>query len=328
MAHQAHNIPWDVLASSMYWSPAGPFHGVAHDLYPSFKPDQGKRRTHFARAFAKIVDEHSECARKKYPEKYDPPRSTDVIIEEKTAAKVLSILRPWQQSLEERFIDREEKLSCSGKICGHFDNGGCRCPLLPHEHRIASAFCRPHGDAPCYQFLDIHFDGFYNLQVLKTKILYGEINPILWACAHPEVAIGTWWEVDECGCGVSDDQALNLIFGSDLFKFLVQLHTRHRERGIFLKVLECTQLTLFPGLHSSMGPDLQEGLDGFHMLESHTLLPRNMGQVFWQRGDGRLSSLWDLPVCGPKIHSLQVGCTGIPAPLFLWDHRGPVQRYG
>lgn len=38
-------------------------------------------------------------------------------------------------------------------------------------------------------------------------ILYGEIDPILRVCAHPEVAIGTWWDVDECGCGVSNTRS-------------------------------------------------------------------------------------------------------------------------
>lgn len=204
MAHQAHNIPWDLLASNLRWSPAGSCHGVTHDLYPRFKPDQGKELTHFARAFAKNIEEHSKCERKKYPEKYDPPMSTDVVIEEKTAAKIVSLLRPWRQSLRECSVFRKDEFGCSGEICGHFDNADCRCPLLSHEHRIASAFCRPYELAPCYQFLNFHRDGFYNLQVLKVMILYGEIDPILRVCAHPEVAIGTWWEVDECSCGVSD----------------------------------------------------------------------------------------------------------------------------
>lgn len=208
MAHQAHNIPWDLLASNLHWCPGGPCHNAIHDLYPRYKPDQGKELTHFARAFAKNIEEHSQCERKKYPAKYDPPKSTDVIIEEKTAAKISPLLGSWRESQRGNYLWADD-FACSGDICGHYDKNlkTCRCPLLPHEQRMASAFCKPYDAAPCYRFLDFHRDAYYNLQVLKIMILYGEIDPILRVCAHPEVAIGTWWDVDECGCGVSNTRS-------------------------------------------------------------------------------------------------------------------------
>lgn len=65
--------------------------------------------------------------------------------------------------------------------------------------------------------------------------------------------------------------------------------------------MECIQLTLFPARHSWMGPNLQKGLDGMYMPKHYLLLSGNMGQGVRQSGNGRLSSLWDLPVPGPGL---------------------------
>lgn len=145
-----------------------------------YKPDQRKELTYFARAFAKNIDEHSKCERKKYPKKYDPPKSIDVIIDEKTAARIERLLGSWRQRRRGRYSHRDE-FSCEGKICGHYDEdkGECRCPVLPHEHRIASAFCWPYEFEPCYQFEHLHPEGCYNQKVLRSMIMYGEIDPIL-----------------------------------------------------------------------------------------------------------------------------------------------------
>ena len=50
------------------------------------------------------------------------------------------------------------------------------------------------------------------MELVKTLIVYGEMEPILRVCAHPDVAIGTWWHIDECGCGVSDKILFSNIF--------------------------------------------------------------------------------------------------------------------
>lgn len=202
MAHQAHNIPWNLLASNLRWSSAGSCPGAIHDLYPRFKPDQGKELTHFARAFADNVEEHSRCERKKYPEKYDPPESTDVIIGEKTAAKIVPILRSWKQSSGDCSSPQQDPFEIP--FTCHVN---CDCPPLPHHHRIASAFCRRQGAFDnwcCFYYAIGHPWGSWHHQVLQAMILYGEIDPILRVCAHPEVAIGTWWEGTKCRSRVSD----------------------------------------------------------------------------------------------------------------------------
>jgi hypothetical protein len=50
------------------------------------------------------------------------------------------------------------------------------------------------------------------MELVKTLIVYGEMEPLLRVCAHPDVAIDSWWHIDECGCGVSDTFLVDTIF--------------------------------------------------------------------------------------------------------------------
>ncbi|KZF18840.1 hypothetical protein L228DRAFT_251694 [Xylona heveae TC161] len=193
MAHQAHNIPWTLLSSNLKWAPAGSCNCGATNLRPRLRPNQGKELTYFANAFAKNIAEHSACERRKYPEKYDEPSATDVILDEDIVKKIIPTVRRWRS-------ERESDYCCGGNACRPHEDGECQCPALPYEERRVSAFFRARVMNDCYKFFEVNKAGFFNLELVKTLILHGEMDPILRASAHPRVSLKDWWHDGECMC--------------------------------------------------------------------------------------------------------------------------------
>ncbi|KAJ6133914.1 hypothetical protein N7523_000236 [Penicillium sp. IBT 18751x] len=197
MAHQAHNIPWTILASNLRWARVSSGQHDAYDLHPCFKPDQAKNLTYFAKAFAGNVREHSKCERKKYSH-YKAPSATDMIIDDNTAAKIHCTICRWREACEE--AGRLMFCGLNGRSCRSQKLSCCTCGVLPHEQRIASAFCRGFQSSPCIGFLPEQSAGYFNMEIVKTLVIHGYMEPILRACAYPNVAIGAWWNIDVCGC--------------------------------------------------------------------------------------------------------------------------------
>ncbi|KAF2138927.1 uncharacterized protein K452DRAFT_360695 [Aplosporella prunicola CBS 121167] len=70
MAHQAHNIPWEALASSYKLAKVGP-RGTSerHTVFEAIPGEAAeKKRMHFVRVFLRTLEEFSESERRKYPE--------------------------------------------------------------------------------------------------------------------------------------------------------------------------------------------------------------------------------------------------------------------
>ncbi|CRG91206.1 hypothetical protein PISL3812_08254 [Talaromyces islandicus] len=189
MAHQAHNIPWSLLASNLHWSTV---HGVTN-LRPSMKPNQGKEITHFIEAFIRTIDDHSACERKKYPSTYEPADPSDVILDSAVVQRITPTVRKWRSyGFEGR---------CPGGICKVTEyKEECQCIPIPDEERKASAFLRPPGQRYCYQFFSLNHEAFFNVEVVKTLLLYGEMDAILRVCALPGVGLKNWWSDSECQC--------------------------------------------------------------------------------------------------------------------------------
>ncbi|KAB8078781.1 hypothetical protein BDV29DRAFT_152421 [Aspergillus leporis] len=103
MAHQAHNIPWSLLASNLLWRPVGSCNCRAANLHPRLKPNQGKELNHFVEAFVRNIDEHSACERRKYPERYDSPDPNDAIVDEDISKKIKPTVRRWRHSFRVDF---------------------------------------------------------------------------------------------------------------------------------------------------------------------------------------------------------------------------------
>lgn len=198
MAHQAHNIPWTVLASNLRWVHSGPI-GDCLELCPDRKPQRGKQLMYFLEAFARNIGEHSVCERRKYAEKHDPPDADDVILDAATVNKVGRTVRRWRHNYEPGHGAPPWACSADGV-------GDCECPVIPDQNRRAAAFLLQYEWNPCFQFWAYNDDYFFNLEIIKTLLLHGEMDPIFRVCAHPRMDLDKGWEMDECGCGVSISQ--------------------------------------------------------------------------------------------------------------------------
>ncbi|KAJ6145130.1 hypothetical protein N7470_009025 [Penicillium chermesinum] len=205
MAHQAHNIPWHLLASNLRWEAPGPFDNFATNLYPRGKPHQANDLNRFVDAFVRNLDEHAVCERRKYPEKYDIPQPSDLILDEATVRKIAPTVRRWRG----KWARGSE---CPSGVCNLRDGlEACECEPIPSEERFMSAFLRPLVDNECYQFYEENGDAFFNLEVVKTLLLYGEMDAILRVCAHPDICLRRWFSRAPCYDTGGDDLGWNLI---------------------------------------------------------------------------------------------------------------------
>jgi len=200
MAHQTAHIPWNVLASNLLWSEAK--HLGNGDLHLRFQPDQGKKLEYFVEALVRSIGEHSSTSRKKYPEHYDPPHPDDIILDDATASKIAPTVRRWCASGEMREYLEDR---CRGDDSAAAEEGRAKWNLndvIPDEERRAAAFYRSYRGNDCFDFFDENGEAFFNLEVVKTLLLYGEMDIIFRVCANPDVDLGTWWRMGTCDCGV------------------------------------------------------------------------------------------------------------------------------
>ena len=203
MAHQPHDICWDVAASSLtYWSSESIDSESPTNFYVLVKPKEVKELHIFAESFARNIEQHTQTERQKYEETYKPPSPGDIVINDRIARKITPTVHKWRQTYDWEFADgiKEGKQLCQHKDTGRITDCGC---ALPFRERKASAFLRQYQHNDCFQFYALNKEGFYNLQVIETLLIYGEMDPILWVCSHPDTGYKRWKTVDMCGCGVS-----------------------------------------------------------------------------------------------------------------------------
>jgi hypothetical protein len=78
MSHQAHHLPWQILASNFKFVYENRRYNGYTNLYPLHRPGQGKQLTHFTKVFAQTSEDFARRERAKYPEKYDPAEPEEV----------------------------------------------------------------------------------------------------------------------------------------------------------------------------------------------------------------------------------------------------------
>lgn len=224
MAHQAHNIPWQALTGHLkpvFRKYDGADGDKTSNFYVCYKPQQGRQLTYFATAFAQNIEQHTECERRKYQDTYTAPARHDLILNDAVAKKLApTVLRLRQRSLadsdgRDRYTDQPFDQSMSNDatrlFCRHGDGQpgfGCGC-VIPYCERQAAAFLREYVPNPCFQFFQHNAEAFYNLEILKLLLLYGEMDPILRICAHPEVDYENWHHVGPCYDEVNDIHRLS-----------------------------------------------------------------------------------------------------------------------
>ncbi|RAK99894.1 uncharacterized protein BO80DRAFT_446219 [Aspergillus ibericus CBS 121593] len=202
MAHQAHNICWNILANNLiHRSPAYPDADLASNLYFRFKPAQGKEVGYFAESFARNIAEHTKCERQKYPAKFDPIQPDEVLLDDRTAERIRPMAYKWCKAYRGWSIAR--RVDKTAGLCPHRDDDGffaCGCPL-PFSERKGSAFLRRYQSNHCYQFFDVNGAAFYNLQVVNALLVLGEMETVLRICSL-ENDLARWMEMYECYCVV------------------------------------------------------------------------------------------------------------------------------
>lgn len=195
MAHQATNIPWGVLASNLKWRRARKIGNGG--LHFRFKPQQGKELHYFVEAFIRNVRNHAQTSRKKYPDTYEATHPDGIILDDAVVRKISPTIRLWLAQERERSLLQPSVDSTHGGPCPYTGDERCQYPI-PCEERKASSFCREYRLNPCYRFFEDNGKGFFNQEIVKTLLLYGEMDAILRVCAIPNVCLREWWSVPPC----------------------------------------------------------------------------------------------------------------------------------
>ncbi|KAI1198779.1 hypothetical protein F5X97DRAFT_298259 [Nemania serpens] len=205
MAHQAHNIPWNVLASNLEYVHANSALGGVTNLFLRFRETQGKELNYFVEAFARTITEHSEYERRKYPASPSPspPDPDEVVISDAASKKIAPSLhrlyRGWNWRRAAAIAD-----TFTSKPCTHTgQDERCACPV-PCTDREVSAFLDLRYRNVCYEFNSVNGKAFFDVEIVKALILYGEIEPVMRLCAHPDFGFRSWWSVGQCQCGPND----------------------------------------------------------------------------------------------------------------------------
>ncbi|RAK75953.1 uncharacterized protein BO72DRAFT_381135 [Aspergillus fijiensis CBS 313.89] len=230
MAQRAHRIPWRSLTSHLiHRAPThtSPDTTIAN-LYFRFLPTQAKDLGHFATSFARAFNEDTTAARQQYAPKYLPPARDELLLDDRLAARIHPLTFRWHHP--KRNIQKTQQL------CQHIDSTAdfaCGCPL-PYTERRAAAFLRPYQWNDCFRFEEVNGDGFFNLQVVSTLLVLGEMEIVFRLCAHPEIGLKEWMRVQDCSCMELMDHGWGPVFDAALEMYLT------------LNTLYC-----FPELHSS-----------------------------------------------------------------------------
>lgn len=201
MAHQAHAIPWNVLASNLKLiiAPDLPREQPAN-FYLRGKSRQAKELAYFAEAFARNVAEHTRSERKKYTESYGEPEPDDLLLSDEVIRKIGPTISRIRHRLQTKRVGHGKHLDnyhlelCESQPARHDLNAStvCLANLIPSAQRTASAFTQT------FEYLDWldndtpAFWAYFNMELVKVLILRGEMAPILRACAIPDNNLLSW----------------------------------------------------------------------------------------------------------------------------------------
>lgn len=205
MADQPPDLPWELLVSNLHWTSTDYCACGVTNLRPIGKEKQVEDFNTFANVFIAALEEHALRERKKYPDHYDPPQDTDVIIDEALARKIAPTVRRWRN-------DAVSFFDCDESLCGVGARVSCLCPSIPSYQRTVAAFCGSFQFFDCYYgYMRRKKPGVFNCEIANTLLLYGVMEPLLRVCAHPRVAIGSryigplYGAGPLCGSGVSSN---------------------------------------------------------------------------------------------------------------------------
>ncbi|RAH69779.1 uncharacterized protein BO66DRAFT_350451 [Aspergillus aculeatinus CBS 121060] len=302
MAHRAHRIPWRSLTSHLiHRTPThtSPDTTIAN-LYFRFLPTQAKDLGHFATSFARVLDEDTTAARQQYAPKYLPPARDELLLDDRLAARIHPLTFRWHHP--------KKNIQKTQQLCQHIDSTtdfACGCPL-PYTERRAAAFLRPYQWNDCSRFEEVNGDGFFNLQVVSTLLVLGEMEIIFRLCAHPDIGLKEWMRVQDCSCIelCEMDHGWGPVFDAALEMYLT------------LNTLYC-----FPELHSSSSSSASE-----HAAGSRAYAHDYRTTKMYQRPVDEWTCLWQATEMSRYPHRQFLGLEpqfGFASQVRIWDQGDP-----
>ncbi|KIL89108.1 hypothetical protein FAVG1_07502 [Fusarium avenaceum] len=222
MAYYAEKLPWKDLASAFDLKETNPCQREARDLHIRVQPDTKERLAEFLNAFMQNATADAITERQKYPEKYDVPNANEVIITDDVAERITPTIRRWHT--EGKRLDNTDiesrRIPHRGDLCPHENESEqCFCALA-HKERKMAAFQRKWAYNDCYKFEEVNGEAFHNLEVFKSLLLHGEMEPILRSCSYEECGLPGWWEQTECSC-IIGNMGWDVMYKNALRMFII-----------------------------------------------------------------------------------------------------------
>ena len=218
MAHQAHALPWQTIADHFKFVYKKRAHHGRTNLYPCFKPGQGNQLQHFARVFARLMDDASAQERKKYPDELVPPEEDEIFISDRTVKRVAKSIKWYKRGCSKHTAACHTVGSC--KI-GHLQE---TLPLSEEERKLP--YWRDNFEAVRQD--ETRHDPRQSVELLKTLLLYDEMEPLLRLAVHPKICLPihyAYLENDlESWCTDIKNSALIAYIGLNMFVVKPELH--------------------------------------------------------------------------------------------------------
>lgn len=174
MAHQAHTIPWQMLADNLKFMHCNPRnHGITN-LYLRRRPNHDKEFQYFANGFARALASYSAVERRKYNPTFVPPEPDERVISKAAVSRMAATVLKYKRQGDnlETSIRPSEVLSEYECTPRRFvsDTYPCEGDM---DHTISEC---------CEQ--------------TKALLLYGEMNALFHLSAHPSIYFYRLWDED------------------------------------------------------------------------------------------------------------------------------------
>lgn len=177
MAHQAHAIPWQILADNLVYLHCSPRnHGITNLYLRKTKdPQQEKQIRHFVRGFARALSAYSTIERTKYAPDPTPPELDEILISDAAVNKMAKTV------LQYKADD------------GKFTKPSSLDSILTPCERSAKIFV--------YSTMPGEGDMFHQMretcEQTKALLMYGEMDTLFRLAAHPRVWFSRMWSEEE-----------------------------------------------------------------------------------------------------------------------------------
>jgi hypothetical protein len=166
---------------------------------------------YFSRVFASTIFSFSSTERSKYPNPIPPPDPDDNIISEQIAKKISKTVTHYRSTNYQ--LQRSH-------------NNDPRCPLTLPERRMKIWIEELHCDEACIDCCCLTYNHSDMTELLKTLLLYGEMETLLKIVAHSSISLTSKWDLPwQCGGGLGIGELMRCALMSYIFLNVVYLHT-------------------------------------------------------------------------------------------------------